>query len=93
VNTGFGGEVFIYKGLGVGAEAGHLAINWSLNGNDGVAVLSLHGPYHFFGKKNRRRIEPSSVGGYSLYYRRTEGDASGSGPGLGVECATPLSWG
>jgi hypothetical protein len=58
VNTGFGGEAFVYKGVGVGAEAGYLAPDWSFSGNDGVGVVSLDGSYHFFGNKNRRRIEP-----------------------------------
>ena len=28
----------------------------------------MDGSYHFFGKKNHRRIEPFVVGDYSLYY-------------------------
>jgi hypothetical protein len=68
VNTGFGGEVFVYKGLGVGAEAGYLAPDWSFSGNNGVGVVSLDGLYHFLAKKNHHKIEPFVVGGYSLYY-------------------------
>jgi len=84
VNTGFGGEVFVYKGLGVGAEAGYLAPDWSFSGNNGVGVVSLDGSYHFFGKKNHRRIEPFVVGGYSLYYGDRTATESGFNFGGGV---------
>jgi hypothetical protein len=84
VNTGFGGEVFVYKGLGVGAEAGYLAPDWSFSGNNGVGVVSLDGSYHFLGEKNRRKIEPFLVGGYSLYYGDRTSTESGFNFGGGI---------
>jgi hypothetical protein len=84
VNTGFGGEVFIYKGLGVGAEAGYAAPNWSFNGNDGLGVVSLDASYHFFNNKNHKRLEPFISGGYSLYYGERTETESGVNVGAGV---------
>jgi len=84
VNTGFGGEVFVYKGLGVGAEAGYAAPNWSFNGNNGVGVVSMDASYHFFSKKNHRKIEPFVVGGYNLYYGDRTDTQNGFNIGGGV---------
>jgi len=67
-NIGFGGEVFVYKGLGVGAEAGYAGPDWSFDGNGAVGVGSIDASYHFFRKKNHRKVEPFATGGYSLYF-------------------------
>jgi hypothetical protein len=84
VNTGFGGEVFVYKGLGAGVEAGYAASNWSFNGNNGLGVVSMDASYHFFSKKNHRRIEPFAVGGYSLYFGYRTDTQNGFNIGGGV---------
>ena len=67
VNTGFGGEVFVYKGLGAGVEAGYAAPDLKF-GRIGLGMASFDASYHFFSRKNHRNIEPFVVGGYSLYY-------------------------
>jgi len=67
-NTGFGGEALIYKGLGVGAEASYAGADWSFSGGEAVGIGSVDASYHFFGKRNRRRLEPFATGGYSLYF-------------------------
>ena len=68
VNAGFGGEFFVRKGLAVGPEFGYAGPDWSFGTGSAVGVGSIDACYHFFGKKNHRRIEPFVVGGYSLYF-------------------------
>jgi hypothetical protein len=68
VNAGFGGEALVYKGLGVGAEASYAGADWSFGGGEAVGIGSVDASYHFFGKRNRRRLEPFVTGGYSLYF-------------------------
>jgi opacity protein-like surface antigen len=83
-NTGFGGEVLIQKGVGVGIELGY-AGDWSFSGTgSAVGVGSLDATYHFFGNKSRRRVEPFLTGGYSLYYGERTTTQSGFNLGGGV---------
>ena len=58
VNTGFGAEAFVYKGLGVGAEASYAGGDWNFSRDEAVGIGSVDASYHFFGKRNRRRLEP-----------------------------------
>ena len=81
VNTGFGGQVFVHEGLGVGVEFAYAGPDWGFGTGDAVGVGSANASYHFFGKKNRRRVEPFVTGGYSLYFG--ERTAFGSGFNLG----------
>ncbi|HTS67895.1 MAG TPA: hypothetical protein VMO17_02840 [Terriglobia bacterium] len=67
-NIGFGGEAFVYKGLGVGAEAGYAAPTWRFDAGETVGVGSVDASYHFFDQAHRRRLEPFIAGGYSLYF-------------------------
>jgi hypothetical protein len=83
VNTGFGGEVFVYKGLGAGVEAGYAAPDFSF-GRIGMGVASFNASYHFFSKKNQKRIEPFVVGGYSFYYGERSTIQNGFNLGGGV---------
>jgi len=67
-STGFGGEVLIHKGVGVGIEIGY-ARNWAFSGQGtAVGVGSVDATYHFLGNKSRKTIDPFLTGGYSLYY-------------------------
>ena len=84
VNTGFGGETFVSKGLGLGVEAGYAGPDWSFSGGGAVGAVSIDASYHFFGKKNHRRIEPFAVGGYSLYYGDRTATQSGFNIGGGL---------
>jgi len=83
-NTGFGGEVLVRKGVGVGIELGYAGPDWSFSGNGAVGVGSANGSYHFFGKKSRRRIDPFATGGYSLYFGQRTTFKSGFDFGGGV---------
>lgn len=63
---GFGGEGFLYKGLGFGGEA-----VWSHFGPSGpnhtAWIGSLDGSYHFRRHAPRGGVDPFLVGGYSVY--------------------------
>jgi hypothetical protein len=83
-NTGFGGEVLGDKGVGVGLEFGYAGPDWSFDGGGAVGVGSLDATYHFFGNRNRRKVEPFATGGYSLYYGQRDTLQSGYNVGGGV---------
>ena len=83
-NTGFGGEVLVRKGVGVGVELGYAGPDWSFDGSGAVGVGSIDASYHFFGNKSRRRVEPFVSGGYSLYYGQRTTTVSGFNLGAGV---------
>ncbi len=83
VNTGFGGEMFLHKGLGAGVEFGYAAPEWRF-GRIGLGVGSANASYHFFGQNNGRRVEPFVTGGYSLYFGDRTAFQSGFNLGGGV---------
>jgi opacity protein-like surface antigen len=84
-NTGFGGEVLIHKGAGVGIELGYAADNWSFNGTgSALGVGSADFTYHFLGDKSGRKTEGFVTGGYSLYYGERTTTQSGYNLGVGV---------
>jgi hypothetical protein len=83
-NTGFGGEVLVRKGVGVGIELGYAGPDWSFDGNGAVGVGSLDASYHLFGNKSRRRVEPFATGVYSLYFGQRTTTRSGFNLGGGV---------
>jgi len=67
-NTGIGGEVLMYKGVGMGIDLGY-AGNWEYSKyGSALGVGSWDASYHFLGNRNTKRIEPFLEGGYSLYY-------------------------
>ncbi len=78
--AGFGGEVLVYRGLGVGAEVEYAGPDWSF-GRNGMGVGSVDASYHFLGKG---RVEPFAVGGYSLYFGDRTATQSGFNVGGGV---------
>jgi hypothetical protein len=84
VNTGFGGEVFVRKGLGLGGELGYAGPDWSFSGVQAVGVASIDASYHFLGKKNRKRVGPFVTGGYSLYFGDRTAFQNGFNLGGGV---------
>ncbi len=84
VNAGFGGEVFVHRGLGVGPEFAFAGPDWSFSTGAAVGVGSVNASYHFFGKKNGRRVEPFATGGYSLYWGDRTATESGYNIGGGV---------
>ena len=83
-NTGFGGEVLIHKGVGVGIELGY-AGNWDYTGTgSALGVGSADATYHFLGNKSSKMIDPFLTGGYSLYYGERTTTQSGFNLGGGV---------
>jgi len=83
-NTGFGGEVLIRNGVGVGVEFAYAGPDWSYDGGGAVGVGSVNATYHFFGNKSRKLAEPFLTGGYSLYYGQRTTTQSGFNLGGGV---------
>jgi len=80
INTGLGGEVLFYKGLGVAAEAGY-ARSGSTYQSVGIGSIDLS--YHFINKKHHNQIEPFAIGGTSVYFGNG-GYATGFNLGGGV---------
>jgi hypothetical protein len=60
IHIGVGGEGLVYRGFGLGAEAGVL---WAVRGSDPLGLVSVNGSYHF---SRRRKLCPFLTGGYSL---------------------------
>ena len=92
IHVGAGGEAFIYKGLGVGAEIGPV-IPWTAPSFSGgyrlsccfgrlVGLGSANLSYHFLPNTADRKLEPFVVAGYSLFFR--QGTWSGYNAGIGT---------
>jgi hypothetical protein len=82
-DTGFGGELLVRKGVGVGVELGYAGPNWNFD-KSGLGMGSVDGSYHFFGSKSRRGLDPFATGGYSLYFGQRTMFQSGPNLGGGV---------
>jgi hypothetical protein len=65
--VGGGGEGFVHKGLGVGAEIGYLFPRTSAG--DGLGLFSVNGSYNFQNPQSGRKLIPFVTGGYSLAFR------------------------
>lgn len=61
-HAGGGGEAILYKGLGVGAEAGAFG---SFSGGDG-GIFSVNGNYHFQNTGSPQKLVPFVTAGYTL---------------------------
>ena len=79
VHFGGGGEAYVYKGLGFGAEVGYLSPieAWS----EGVGCLSINGQYALRSSA-RYRVVPFISGGYSLLFRSGSLNAVNFGGGV-----------
>jgi hypothetical protein len=75
ITAGFGGDGFVYKGLGLGAEVGYAAHD------NGRGIGSANVSYHFLHTANHK-VEPFVTGGYSLFFG--DGVANGFNLGGGV---------
>ena len=71
LQIGGGGEGFLYKGLGVGAELGYLYAPGEFT--YGLGLLSLNGSYHL-NRSRQAKLWPFVTAGYSLAFR--DGHAS-----------------
>jgi hypothetical protein len=80
LHLGGGGEAFVYKGLGIGAEIGYIAPMQSFK--SGLGLLSVNGSYHFNSSDKTKKVVPFISGGYSLLFR--SGVANGFNVGGGV---------
>ncbi len=60
LHLGGGGEATLYKGLGIGAEAGYLVP--MRDTSSGIGLASLNGVY-IFRRKGQARLEPFITGG------------------------------
>jgi hypothetical protein len=79
LTAGFGGEGYVYKGLGVGAELGTAGFLTSANGNPNwIGVGSANASYHFFTKKAQGKVAPFVTGGYTLFFGQDTFDYTGS---------------
>lgn len=78
--AGFGGEMFIHRGLGAGMEFAWAGPHWTFDRN-GLGIGSVDASYHFFG---HGRAEPFVVGGYSLYFGDRTATQSGYNLGGGL---------
>jgi hypothetical protein len=66
---GGGGEGFVYKGLGLGAELEHSA-GWSSGTSLGTWIGSADVSYHFGASTKNRKLEPFVTGGYTFFFIR-----------------------
>jgi opacity protein-like surface antigen len=66
LTTGFGGERYVIKGLGLGAELGAAGVIG--DSNKLIGVGSADASYHFFPKKIRGNAAPFLTGGYSNFF-------------------------
>jgi hypothetical protein len=79
LTMGLGGEGFLFKGLGVGAEIGTAGFNTSANGNPNwIGVGSADASYHLFTKKAKGRVSPFVTGGYTLFFGQDTDAGTGS---------------
>ena len=78
---GFGGEGFLYKGLGMGAELGYAhwgPNNFGFNYNDAF-IVSGDFSYHFRRRAARGQVDPFVVIGPSAYFPTSYGRGAAVG--------------
>lgn len=66
--VGFGGELYVAKGFGVGAEIGGTALTFPDYGNRTTGVGSADLSYHLFPKKILGNAAPFVAGGYTVFF-------------------------
>ena len=79
LHFGGGGEAYLYRGLGIGAEIGYLGPAGYLG--EGIGVFSANGLYNF-SPERRRRVQPFVTGGYSLAFRDGTANCVNFGGGI-----------
>lgn len=60
--AGGGGEVLLYKGLGIGAEGGAIGNA----GGSGAGTFSVNGGYHFQNSSSPKKLVPFVTAGYTF---------------------------
>ncbi len=66
--VGFGGEGYIGKGVGLGAELGVGGLSTASDPNTMLGLGSLDASYHFFPKKAVGNAAPFVSGGYTVFF-------------------------
>jgi hypothetical protein len=87
VSTGFGGEVFVYKGLAADAEVGYVGPGWSFS-RSGAGVGSANASYFW---RKGKKVEPFASGGYSLFFGHGETNGYNLGGGVNFWLRTHLA--
>jgi hypothetical protein len=79
LHIGGGGEAFVYKGLGVGAEIGAVRPISDFNYVFGLGSVNLS--YHFLPSDTESKLEPFVSFGYTIFFRAgvTHGGHAGFG--------------
>ncbi len=80
VHVGGGGEGFVYKGLGLGAEIGYAFPSERVNA--GIGIGSANVSYHFREATAGRKLVPFLTGGASVGFRRGTVGLANYGGGL-----------
>jgi hypothetical protein len=79
MTAGFGGEGYVYKGLGIGVDLETAGWNKSNNGNPNwIGLGSADLSYHLFAKKAKGYAAPFVTGGYSLFFGQDTDSGTGS---------------
>jgi len=76
-HIGGGGEILVYKGVGVGAEVGYFT-PWR-DFRNGIGIVSVDGSYHF---NRTRKLSPFVTAGYSWGIRNGHVDLFNFGGGI-----------
>ena len=74
---GFGGEAFLYKGFGVGIEAGYA--HWGSYDYNDAFIVSGDFSYHFRRRAARGQVDPFVVIGPSAYFPTSYGRGAAVG--------------
>jgi len=78
----FGGEGFLYKGLGLGAGVGY--VNWGQGQfNDQAWMPSADVSYHFGRRARRGGIDPYVLGGFTAYVPTSHGNRGAPAGNIG----------
>lgn len=77
---GGGGEGFIYKGLGAGAEISVFTTERSFR--EGIGAFSPNVSYHFLNASRDGKWVPFVTGGYTLYFRSDVANGVNFGGGV-----------
>jgi hypothetical protein len=64
---GFGGELLVAKGIGVGGEISNSTQSYEGSGLN-TWIGSINASYHFGPSTKKRKVEPFVTGGYTFYY-------------------------
>ncbi len=79
-HMGGGGEGFLTRNLGLGADVGYLAPFEAFS--DGIGTFSPNFVARFRAKSDENKVEPFVTGGYTLFFR--QGTANGANFGGGA---------